>query len=247
MTIEIGKKYVFNTAYAELQEYNGTKVEIIRQLTKAECDVDEEGNMYEAKFIDGSNKHVLRDELNEETKEIKVKTKGGYLCATDSGDINYPGIDIEYVADQEDENIKSRPRIVFEYPQEGRLRVLIWEDKDSEDYTREIIFSIGEREDANINRINIVMKALKVDEEDAQIIVDHLIKEDCEEWIDDYDKHGKDEPLTDVHYEASFDKMIDWQYEGSSPSEILGRPAVIEEYPEMLQLKEKVIFWYGLV
>ena len=34
--IEIGKKYVFNTTYAELQEYNGTKVEIIRQLTNAE-------------------------------------------------------------------------------------------------------------------------------------------------------------------------------------------------------------------
>ena len=42
MIIEIGKKYVFNTAYAELQAYNGTKVEIIRQLTNAECDVDEQ-------------------------------------------------------------------------------------------------------------------------------------------------------------------------------------------------------------
>lgn len=102
-------------------------------------------------------------------------------------------------------------------------------------------------EEALLTRETIVMKALKVDEEDARKIVEHLIREGCEEWIDDYNENGKDEPLTDVHYEKSFDNMIDWQYEGSSPSEMLGNPAVIEEYPEMLQLKDKVIFWYSLV
>lgn len=97
-----------------------------------------------------------------------------------------------------------------------------------------------------MKREEIVMKALKVDLEDAKTIVNHLEKLNCEEWIDDY-KNGKDEPLTDVHYEKTFDKMIDWQYEGSSPSEMLGKSTVIEEYPEMLQLKDVVIFWYGLV
>ena len=75
-------------------------------------------------------------------KEIKVKTKGGYLWATNSGDIDYPGIDIEFVANNEDENIVSRPRILFEYSTDGKLRVLIWDDKDNEDYTREIVFDI---------------------------------------------------------------------------------------------------------
>ena len=77
-------------------------------------------------------------------KEIKVRTKDGYLLATDSGDIDYPGIDIEFIADNEDENAISRPRILFEYPtyEDGKLRVLIWDDKDNEDYTREIVFDI---------------------------------------------------------------------------------------------------------
>ena len=98
-----------------------------------------------------------------------------------------------------------------------------------------------------MSRIDIVTKALKVDKEDAIKIVEHLEVCDCLWWIDEYDEEGKDEPLTDVHYEKSFDDMIDWQYEGSSPSEMLGRPAVIEEYPEMLQLSDVIIFWYGLV
>ena len=97
------------------------------------------------------------------------------------------------------------------------------------------------------NREKIVMNALKVDKDDAKRIVKHLIEQGCEEWIDDYNENKKDEPLTDVHWEKSFDNMIDWQYEGSSPSEMLGRPTIIEEYPEMLQLSDAVIFWYGLV
>lgn len=178
-------------------------------------------------------------------KEIKVKTKGGYLSATDSGDINYPGIDIEFVANNEDENALSRPRIVFEYPTDGKLRALIWDDKDNEDYTREIVFDI--QEEKVMTREQIVMKALKVEKEDAKKIVEHFIKQDCIEWVDEYAENGKDNPLTDVHYEKSFDDMIDWQYESSQPSEMLGKPSVIEEYPEMLQLKDSVIFWYGLV
>lgn len=75
-------------------------------------------------------------------KEFKVKTKNGYLWATDSGDIDYPGIDIEFVADNDNGENLSRPRIVFEYPIDGKLRVLVWDDKNNEDYTREIIFDI---------------------------------------------------------------------------------------------------------
>ena len=98
-----------------------------------------------------------------------------------------------------------------------------------------------------MTREQIVIKALKVDKEDARKIVKHLTQLGCEEWIDEYTENGKDNPLTDVHYEKSFDNMVDWQYEGSKPIEMLGKPTVIEEYPEMLQLKDTVIFWYGLV
>lgn len=98
-----------------------------------------------------------------------------------------------------------------------------------------------------MDRVNTVIKALKVSKNDAKLIIKHLVEQGCEEWIDDYKENGTDEPLTDVHYEKSFDNMIDWQYEGSKPSEMLGKPTVIEEYPEMLQLSNVVIFWYGLI
>lgn len=98
-----------------------------------------------------------------------------------------------------------------------------------------------------MDRIDIVMKALEVDKDDAAKIVEHLTKQDCLDWIDDYDEEGRDEPLTDVHYENNFEDMIDWQYDDANPSEMLGKPTHINGYSEMLQLKDKVIFWYGLV
>lgn len=61
------------------------------------------------------------------------------------------------------------------------------------------------------------------------------------------DEEGKDEPLTDVHYESTFEDMIDWQYEGYKPSEMLSVLYDIKDHEEMLQLSNKVIFWYGLV
>ena len=98
-----------------------------------------------------------------------------------------------------------------------------------------------------MDRVDIVIKALKVEKEDAIKIVEHLEVCDCLWWIDEYDEEGKDEPLTDVHCEETFEDMIDWQYEGYTPSEMLGKPTDIKDYPEMLQLSNKIIFWYGLV
>ncbi len=99
-----------------------------------------------------------------------------------------------------------------------------------------------------MNRTNIVMKALEVKKEDALKIIEHLTKQDCLDWIDEYDEENYDrEPLVDVHYEDNFEDMIDWQYEDTMPSKMLGKSADIKDYPEMLQLKNKVIFWYGLV
>ena len=99
-----------------------------------------------------------------------------------------------------------------------------------------------------MSRVDIVMKALDVKKEDAEKIIEHLTKQDCLEWIDEYDeKHCDKEPLVDVHYEDNFEDMIDWQYEDTKPSEMLGMSADIKDYPEMLKLKNKVIFWYGLV
>lgn len=73
---------------------------------------------------------------------VDVKVRGGELVATASYDPGYPGIDIEFVADNNNESDLSRPRVLFESPKTGKLRVLVWADKNSEDYTHEIEFDI---------------------------------------------------------------------------------------------------------
>ena len=73
-------------------------------------------------------------------KCLKVKVEGGYLYATISGDINYPGICVEFVADGDIGEDLSRPTVLMEKPVGEELRALVWDDKDDEDYTTEIIF-----------------------------------------------------------------------------------------------------------
>lgn len=70
-----------------------------------------------------------------------VKVKGGYLRADASQDPDYPGIDIEFIADNESADMLSRPRVLFEKPVDGRLRALVWSNPKSEDYDEEIEFS----------------------------------------------------------------------------------------------------------
>ena len=71
---------------------------------------------------------------------LKVKVEGGYLYATISGDVDYPGIWVEFVADDDIGEDLSRPTVLVEKPVGEELRALVWDDKDNEDYTREIIF-----------------------------------------------------------------------------------------------------------
>lgn len=75
------------------------------------------------------------------TQKIVVKIQGGHLVATETTDPDYPGIDVEFVSDSDNGEYASRPRVLFEKPvEEGELRALVWDDKNSEDYTKEIIF-----------------------------------------------------------------------------------------------------------
>lgn len=74
--------------------------------------------------------------------DISVRIKGGRIIANAVPDDNYPGIDVEFVPDGYNGEV-TNPRILFEYVHEADiLRVLIWDDPDDEDYTREIEFSI---------------------------------------------------------------------------------------------------------
>ncbi len=71
---------------------------------------------------------------------LRVKVDGGYLYATISGDINYPGIWVEFVADEDCGEKLSRPTVLVEKPVGEDLRALVWSDEDNEDYTTEIVF-----------------------------------------------------------------------------------------------------------
>lgn len=72
---------------------------------------------------------------------MKVRVDGGYLCATISGDTDYPGICVEFVADNESDDSLSRPTVLIEKPTGDELRVLVWSNDDEEDYTTEIKFN----------------------------------------------------------------------------------------------------------
>lgn len=71
---------------------------------------------------------------------LRVKVEGGYLYATISGDVDYHGICVEFVADNDNGEDSSRPTVLMEKPVGEELRALVWGNKDNEDYTAEIVF-----------------------------------------------------------------------------------------------------------
>lgn len=77
---------------------------------------------------------------------IRVDIPNGYFVASKASDPDYPGIDIDFIdakeiTGQANERL-SRPRVLFEYPKDDELRVLVWTDPNNEDYTQEITFPL---------------------------------------------------------------------------------------------------------
>lgn len=71
---------------------------------------------------------------------LDIPVPGGKLNAT-NGDIDYPGIDIEYILENDDSNILTRPRVLMEKPADSnQLVAMIWSDPDNEDYSQKISF-----------------------------------------------------------------------------------------------------------
>lgn len=98
-------------------------------------------NKLKAEVIKGEAGKSQESEELFDTQKIIVKIQGGHLVATKSQDSDYPGIDVEFVPDSDNGEYASRPRVLFEKPvEDGELRALVWDDKNSEDYTNEIIF-----------------------------------------------------------------------------------------------------------
>lgn len=73
-------------------------------------------------------------------EQIKVRVEGGYIVASKSPDPAYPGIDVEFIPDHEDDNALSTPRVLMEKSNGQPLRALIWGNSAVEDYTKEVRF-----------------------------------------------------------------------------------------------------------
>lgn len=73
-------------------------------------------------------------------QELDIVVEGGYIRANAFQDDDYPGIDVEFVPAGPQKNVLSFPRVLFEKSKDNDLRVLVWSDAQSEDYTDEIIF-----------------------------------------------------------------------------------------------------------
>lgn len=79
--------------------------------------------------------------LLEKGETYAIPIKNGYLEIRVSIDEDYPGIDVEYVSNNEHPENLSRPRVLIEAPidedtgVQDKLRVLVWRDNQAEDYT----------------------------------------------------------------------------------------------------------------
>lgn len=60
---------IFRTTDSELMKYSGTEVEIIRLLTKDECDIEDVGTMFKVRFYDGYIRDAFFDELTKGSVE----------------------------------------------------------------------------------------------------------------------------------------------------------------------------------
>ncbi len=73
-----------------------------------------------------------------------LKIKDGYLDIRVSQDPEYPGLDVEYISNNEDKgnSLKTRPRVLIECPKDTNvLRALIWGNPDNEDYSDSVDFT----------------------------------------------------------------------------------------------------------
>lgn len=78
-------------------------------------------------------------------RTFKTEAKGKGFFETieyDSESDEYPGLDIEFIPEDDDGTYGTCPRVLFECTPEGKVRLLIWDDKEKEDYTKEIVFDI---------------------------------------------------------------------------------------------------------
>lgn len=78
-------------------------------------------------------------------KKFEVELTYGKLVVEECSYDEYKGVDIEFVPynETDDDDVVCRPRVLVEqYPDTKDIRVAIWADPNSEDWTDDIDFDI---------------------------------------------------------------------------------------------------------
>lgn len=76
--------------------------------------------------------------------ELKTLVPGGKINIEPSYDADYPGVDMEYIPENNDEypDESTRPRVLIEKPvKTSKLSVMVWADANNEDYSQKIEFT----------------------------------------------------------------------------------------------------------
>lgn len=74
------------------------------------------------------------------SQSLRVRVAGGWLIASVSTDPQYPGIDVELVPDEPDDEMLSNPRVLLEQPEGEKLRAYVWGCPTQEEYTHRVDF-----------------------------------------------------------------------------------------------------------
>jgi len=152
-------------------------------------------------------------------EQIKVKVNGGYLVATATPDNMYPGIDIEYIADDDGGEHVSAPRVLFEFPKDGELRALVWTDKDNEDYTHKLGFTIDE---VVINK-NAFAMIKKIVQDEYNVFMNEMLRKDSKA-IFDYAK--KIDVYSELH--GYILDCLEEEFSANQVSPLLGRDNILD-------------------
>jgi hypothetical protein len=111
----------------------------------------------------------------------RMPIKDGFLEINMSCDPNYPGLDIEFIPNDESETeAYTRPRILIEAPYDKEtgayepLRAYAWTDAGNEDYTHKIDF---ENENGGKSLCQIVVKTNDFDRDEVLTVINATLKE----------------------------------------------------------------------
>lgn len=73
--------------------------------------------------------------------DIVVPNVGRFEIIEDCEE-DYPGVDVEFIPTGAEAIGHTWPRIVFERPVDGKLRLLIWADSSMEDYSHKFEWDV---------------------------------------------------------------------------------------------------------